>query len=123
VSRHAPATSRAAAACLDFWTDRKWDDGVQVDRLQAFERVRVQTRNSLYEIVVGNSGEAMVRGGRFFADFTPVVVLGSSLGGAFLKVGGIYPGFSMEFLIDGTRIVTSPVAAISGAAPVGATVH
>jgi hypothetical protein len=123
VSRHAPATARAAAAWLDFWTVRKWDDGVQVDRLQAFERVRVQTRNSLYEIVVGTSGEAMVRGGRFFADFTPVVVLGSSRGGAFLKVGGIYPGFSMEFLIDGTRIVTSPVAAISGAAPVGARVH
>jgi hypothetical protein len=55
----------------------------------------------------------MVRGGAFFPDFTRVRVAGSSLGGSFLKLHGIYIGFRME-LADGARmVVTSPVETVT----------
>jgi hypothetical protein len=121
VSRAATTACRAAAH-LDFWTHRTWDDGVQVDRLRALDRVEVRTRNSVYLIIVCESGDVLVKGGRFFPEYTRAVVLGCSLGGAFLKLGGIYRGFSMEILFEGTRIVTSPVEAVV-ASTGDATVH
>lgn len=107
-----PAAECRAAAQLDFWTHRKWDDGVQVDRLRALDRLEVRTRNSVYDIIIGERGDVLVKGGRFFPEYTRAVVLGCSLGGAFLKLGGIYRGFSMEIMFEGTRIVTSPVEAV-----------
>jgi hypothetical protein len=116
VSQAAPTTECRAAAQLDFWTQRKWDDGVQVDQLRAMDRIEVRTRNSIYDIIVGERGDVLVKGGRFFPDYTRAVVLGCSLGGAFLKLGGIYRGFSMEIMFDGTRIVTSPVEEVLASA-------
>lgn len=123
VSRAAPATECPAAAQLDFWTHWKWEDGVQVDQLRALERVEVRTRNSIYQIIVSGGGDVLVKGGRFFPEYRRAVVLGCSLGGAFLKLGGIYRGFSMEIMFDGTRIVTSPVEAVACGAGEPATVH
>lgn len=123
VSRAAPATECRAAAQLDFWTQRNWDDGVQVDQLRALDRLEVRTRNSIYEIIIGDTGDVLVKGGKFFPEFTRAVVLGSSLGGAFLKLGGIYRGFSMEIMFDGTRIVTSPVEAVMSGPADPPTVH
>ena len=123
VSRVDAPTECHPAAQLDFWTGRRWDDGVQVDQLRALDRLVVHTRNSVYEIIIGGTGDVMVRGGRFFPDYTRAVILGSSLGGAFLKLGGIYRGFSMEIMFDGTRIVTSPVDAVVSGAPEPPTVH
>jgi hypothetical protein len=116
-------TTCRAAAQLEFWTERRWDDGVQIDQLRALDRLVVRTRNSVYEIIIGDSGDVMVRGGRFFPEYTRAVVLGSSLGGAFLKLGGIYRGFSMEIMFDGTRIVTSPVDAVLSTVSDQSTVH
>jgi hypothetical protein len=123
VSRAAPVTDCRAAAQLDFWTQRTWEDGVQVDQLRALERLEVRTRNSLYEILIGDNGDVLVKGGRFFPEYTRAVVLGCSLGGAFLKIGGIYRGFSMEILCGGTRIVTSTVEAVVTGAGDPPTVH
>jgi len=50
-----------------------------------------------------------VRGGAFFPEFTRVRVAGSSLGGSFLKLHGVYLGFRMELADGGRMIVTSPV--------------
>ena len=122
MSQAAPTTECRAAAQLDFWTQRKWDDGVQVEQLRAMDRIEVRTRNSIYDIIVGERGDVLVKGGRFFPDYTRAVVLGCSLGGAFLKLGGIYRGFSMEIMFDGTRIVTSPVEEVL-ASPGDPTVH
>ena len=47
---------------------------------------------------------------------TRALILGSSLGGAFLKVRGIYCGFSLELYATGTRIVTSVVQSVQIAA-------
>ena len=107
--RHLPSSAR-----LDSWADREWTDGIQVDARQDLDRILVRTRNTIYEITVlsATNGEALVRGGRFFPQPTRVVILGSSLGGAFLKLRGIYCGFSLELYSAGTRIVTSGVQSV-----------
>ena len=112
MSRAVAATECRADAQLDFWTQRAWDDGVQVDQLRSLDRLQVHTRNSIYDIIIGESGDVLVKGGKFFPEYTRAVVLGSSMGGAFLKLGGIYRGFSMEIMFGGTRIVTSTVEAV-----------
>jgi hypothetical protein len=54
----------------------------------------------------------LVRGGQFFPKWTAAELTGASLGGAFLKVGGIYPGFKIEFRADDQCIITSRVRRI-----------
>jgi hypothetical protein len=69
----------------------------------------------VYEIVImsPDTADVLVRGGAYFPVFTQARVAGSSLGGSFLKVHGIYVGFRME-LCDGTRmVVTSPVEEVA----------
>ena len=103
-----------SGALLDTWSAHGWSDGVLVNRLAAFDRLTIQTHHSTYELIVVEPGsaEVLVRGGAFFPDFTRARVAGSSLGGSFLKLHGIYPGFRME-LSDGERmIVTSPVKSV-----------
>lgn len=104
-----------AGALLDTWSAHAWSDGVMVDRLSALDRLLIRTRHSDYEIVIMSpeNADVLVRGGAYFPVFTRAKVAGSSLGGSFLKVHGIYVGFRME-LSDGARmIVTSPVEAVA----------
>ncbi len=103
-----------ARAILDTWCRHDWTNGIQVDQLTDLESVSVRTMNSTYEITVlsARTGDVMVRGGRFFTDFTNARIAGSSLGGSFLKLRGIYVGFNLEIYANGTRIVTSPVKAV-----------
>jgi hypothetical protein len=104
-----------SSARLETWIERNWTDGVQVDGLRDLDILVVQTLNTVYEvtIVTAQTGEAIVRGGRFFPEPTRAVILGSSLGGAFLKLRGIYCGFSLEVYATGTRIITSPVQSVA----------
>lgn|SRR5687767_6216203 len=104
-----------AGALLDTWSAHAWADGVMVDRLAALDRLLIRTRHSHYEIVIMSpeSADVLVKGGAYFPVFTRAKVAGSSLGGSFLKVHGIYVGFRME-LSDGARmIVTSPVEEVA----------
>jgi hypothetical protein len=96
---------------LDLWSSACWSDGIQLDELPELESLAVRTWNSVYEQIVGcaHTGDVLVRGGRYFPVFTRVQLLGSSAGGSFLKRLGIYAGLRLEFLIDGRRIITSPV--------------
>jgi hypothetical protein len=107
-------TQYRAAALLETWVTHDWDRGVQLEALPDFSEVTVRTKNTVYEITVidGANREVLVRGGKFFPVRTPARLAGSSLGGSFLKVGGIYAGFNMEVLSAGTSIVTSPVQSI-----------
>jgi hypothetical protein len=102
------------SAHLDAWVGRTWTDGVQVDALRDLDLLLVRTLNTVYDItiVTASTGEAIVRGGRFFPEPTRGVILGSSLGGAFLKLRGIYCGFALEVYSRGTRIVTSAVQSV-----------
>ena len=102
------------AADLESWSNHLWTDGLQVDALPDLDTLCVRTRNSTYEITVlsGRTAEVLVRGGRFFPEFTSARVAGSSLGGSFLKLHGIYLGFSMELQHNGQTIVTTAVQSI-----------
>jgi hypothetical protein len=58
------------------------------------------------------TGDVLVRGGRFFPETAPATLAGCSLGGSFLKVRAIAPGFSMELLRDNQPIITTWVQSI-----------
>ena len=99
---------------LDNWSEDLWKNGVQVDRMEDMEKLVIQTRNSLYEIIIidGRNGEILVRGGQFFPELTPARLAGATLGGSFCKMRGIYKGFRMEINASGQRTVTTPVESI-----------
>ena len=104
-----------AGALLDTWSSHSWTEGLQLEAMQDMEKLTVRTENSTYDITVisGRTGEILIRGGRFFPEFTPARLAGSSLGGSFLKLRGIYVGFSLEVHFDQRMIITSRVRTIS----------
>ncbi len=101
-------------AMLDAWSDHDWNNGVQIDKMEELEKLAIRTHNSLYEITIlcGRTGEVLLRGGKFFPELTPCRLAGSTLGGSFLKMRGIYIGMKMEISHNGQRIITSPVETI-----------
>ena len=102
-------------ACdLATWSGRPWADGVQLAELRPLETLAVRTKNSLYEITVMDpqGGDVLVRGGTFFLVYTKARLAGASLAGSFLKLSGIYVGFSIEFATDAETIVTTRVRQI-----------
>jgi hypothetical protein len=102
-------------ADLARWVERQWTDGVQVNELAPLEHLVVRTANSIYDITVlaPGDGDLMVRGGNFFPMPARARLAGACLGGSFLKLRGIYVGFSMEIWRDGVAVVTSPVRSIA----------
>ena len=102
-------------ATLDTWAAHDWSHGVLLPQLAAHDRLIVRTRNSTYEIVVlvPHTASVMVRGGAFFPTFMPARVAGSSLGGGFLKLHGVYAGFQMELVTDDLPIITTRVQTVS----------
>lgn len=108
-------TSLPAACNLETWSALPWSDGLQLPALHALETLEVRTKNSVYEITVldPRSGEVLVRGGAFFPVCTRVRLAGASLAGSFLKLLGIYVGFSMEIHTDDGPIVTTRVRHIA----------
>ena len=110
-----PETTRyAAAGILDTWVSHDWTHGIQIGTLHDLSEIVVETENTRYEITVIDSAsrEVVIRGGQFFPEKSAARVAGSSLRGSFLKVGGIYVGFSMEIATAGKSVVTSPVRSI-----------
>jgi len=107
--------SEPSPSDLMWWAQHDWSDGVRLETLAPLESFAVRTRNSLYEITVLSpmTGEVLVRGGRFFPETTRATLAGCSLGGSFLKVRAIHPGFSMELLRDGQPIITTRVQSIT----------
>jgi len=108
------ASHYTSSAILDTWVNHSWNDGVQLVSLPDLSELIVETKNSVYEITTidGPAREILIRGGKFFPERTAARLCGSSLRGSFLKIGGIYAGFSMEILYDGQTIVTSAVQSI-----------
>lgn len=122
--RSTPPVGSRVTRCttVDTWMSYSWEHGVQVDEIADLHALRVETRNSTYDIAVvsGRTGEVLVRGGRYFPDWTPAVFLGCSLGGALLKCNGVHVGLRLEFSLAGRRIITSPVYAVSRGAAIPA---
>lgn len=100
---------------LDRWSSGNWENGLQIEALEDLDSLAVRTRNSVYEITILSrfTGEVLVRGGRFFPERKVARLAGSSLGGSFLKMGGVYPGFSLEFQDGERRVVTSTVLSVA----------
>jgi hypothetical protein len=119
-----PQSAVPAMAVLDRWTTAAWTDGCQVDQLPDLQSLTVITRNHLYEIFVisGAEGRVRVRGGNFFPEWREATLAGSSLGGSFLKLRGIYSGFCMELYVNGESIITSPVRKLT-LSPIDASRH
>jgi len=107
--------SCTAGALLDTWSSHSWTEGIQLETVRDMEKLTIRTENSLYEITVicGRTGDILVRGGRFFPEFAEARLAGSSLGGSFLKLRGIYVGFNLEIHFDKRLILTSRVRQIS----------
>ena len=107
-----PAAMRATT--LDTWAAHDWSHGVLLPHLEPHDQIIVRTRNSTYEIVVlvPQTATILVRGGSFFPTFTRVRVAGSSLGGGFLKLHGIFAGLQMELLTDDLPIITTRVRSV-----------
>ena len=88
---------------------------MQLEAIPDMETLHVRTENSTYEITVicGRTGEILIRGGRFFPEFTAARLAGCSLGGSFLKLRGIYLDFRLEVHLDQRLIITSRILEIA----------
>lgn len=88
--------------------------GVDVRRLPQGTEVIVDTRNSRYRIVIveGDASSALIQGGPYFREETPVRIEGSALTGSLLKSGWIGIGLFIEISARDQRIVTSRVRSI-----------
>ena len=104
---------------LRSWADHDWTGGVELRQLAGLDRFVVRTRNTNYEFTVlaPETGEVLVRGGRFFPEHTRARIAGCTLGGSVLKLCAIYPGFLMELHYGGQRIVTTRVQRITSLPP------
>ena len=104
----------SASAILDTWSSHDWTQGIQLETIPDLTRLEIQTQNSTYEITVisARAGDILIRGGQFFPEFTEARLAGSSLGGSFLKIRGIYLGFKLEIHSGERVVVTSRVRSI-----------
>jgi len=104
-----------AGADLDTWSKHEWENGLQIDSLQELDELSVRTLNSVYDIIVikPRTAEVLVRGGKFFPEYTTAILAGASLGGSFLKMRGVYVGFRMEIHMGLEAIITSDVQSIA----------
>ena len=121
ITSRATTAVRTPTATLDSWSAREWGGGLQLASLNTLDVLHIQTRNTLYEITIldAASAEVLVRGGKFFPEHRRAVLSGSSLGGAFLKMHGIYVDFCMEINTGVVRVVTTAVESISVASTGG----
>ena len=96
----------------------EWSEGIHINACSPLDRLVVETRNSVYEIVVVSplDGGVLVRGGRVFPDFRKAQLVGATAGGHTVKLFGVYVGLCVEFFVDRHTVTTSPVAAVYRAA-------
>jgi hypothetical protein len=82
----------------------------------ASETIVAKTASSRYELIIrrGDCGDVLVRGGNYFADFCPVLFLGSINNDLGVERHTIRVGLRMTFLCDDQIIVTSEVQSLSG---------
>jgi hypothetical protein len=87
---------------------------IRLAACQQFETLVVNTRRSVYEIIVldGRTGDVLVRGGTDFPEFRRAVFTGSTRDGRAIKANTIDVGLRMELHLAPGTIITSPVASI-----------
>jgi hypothetical protein len=97
------------------WPTEPAGDAIRLDTCGRFDRLEVRTQRTVYEVVVlrGSTGEALVRGGRYFAQFRRARVVGSTLGGSTVRLGTIEVGARLELRVGRLPIVTSTIEEVS----------
>jgi hypothetical protein len=121
ISQPQPAAQgHNGASPLDFndpfgWPTEPAADAIRLDACARFDRLKVRTQRTVYDVVVlrGSTGEALVRGGRYFAQFRRARVVGSTLGGSTVRLGTIEVGARLELRLGRLPIVTSTIEAVS----------
>lgn len=108
---------------MDCLNDLADIDAINLPELPPLTMLRVRTWNTMYQLVVTEGAHVYVQGGTYFRDFTSAHIDGASMGGGPLKMGWIAVGLLMELHVDGKRIVTSPVVAITAEQPDFVVVH
>jgi hypothetical protein len=88
---------------------------IQIDSCATQDTIVVNTRASVYELIVlrGEEGDVLVRGGSQFMDFRRVVFLGSTADGRSLQTRTIAIGRRMQFVYGDQLVMTSPVQSFS----------
>lgn len=88
---------------------------IHMDSCAARETIVVNTRSSVYELIVlrGDHGDVLVRGGTRFADFERALFLGSAAEDGSFASRTIDVGRRMKFVCGDRFIVTSAVQSLS----------
>jgi hypothetical protein len=88
---------------------------IHIDSCAARETIVVNTRSSVYEVIVlqGDDGDVLVRGGSHFTEFRRVLFIGSTADGRSLHPRTIDVGLRMQFMCADRLIITSPVQSLS----------
>ena len=79
------------------------------------ETIVAKTSSNVYELIIrrGDCGDVLVRGGSYFADFCPVLFVGSIRNDRAVERHTIDIGLRMTFRFDNQVIVTSEVQSLS----------
>jgi hypothetical protein len=118
------ATTVPRVAMLDGFVDAASAcRGVSLLDLEPLTVLHVETRNSVYRIVVSRRTAVFVQGGQFFPETSAAHFAGSTFGGSLLKIGWIGVGMRMEICGDDGPIVTSPVQRIGVESSAGRQTH
>jgi hypothetical protein len=109
------SSDRPAYATIGERAAARLGDYVELDSCSELDWITVKTSRSTYDVVVlsGDTGEVMVRGGKLFPEFRPATITGSLFDGIAVKLRTIAVGLNLEFLVDGTSVITSRIQAIS----------
>src|SRR5262245_34820545 len=95
---------------------------VQLSQLPPLTTLLVWTSNSFYRFVVMKQSSVWIQGGQHFADPALAEVAGASVGRGLVVDDVICIGLKIELRAAGTRIVTSPVVAMT-TEPAGDSIH
>ena len=95
------------------WLAISWEDSIQLASLEALDLLRIRTRNSTYDVAVLDpaTGDVLVRGGRYFPEWTRGRLLGCSFGRGLLRCRTVQAGMRLELCAGGRHVVTSTVTA------------
>jgi hypothetical protein len=89
-------------------------EGIAIALLAPGTTLMVQTRNSLYRLVVLNDRHAVLaQGGTLLPEATAAHLQGASAGGCLVRAGWIGVGLRLELRVGSDRIVTSSVQSIA----------
>jgi len=91
---------------------------IHIDSCAARETIVVNTRSSVYELIVlrAPNGEVLVCGG-YFPEFRRVLFIDSTVDGGSLESRTIEIGHRMQFICDDQLVTTSAVQSVSRRPP------